>query len=147
MPLKLMIRGGAGRGKKMKYGGQGGWKAVKRLKRDANVAAGRSPYGGGKHSSAPEPLGPVGFVLMTLIFLITIPIAAMWWLFELVRGWFEKRSAQQAELDLRAALEATRTEAMVERFPGQCEVITKRGTRCRNKAAQDGRCGRHQLRN
>jgi hypothetical protein len=129
----------------MKYGGQGGWRAVKRFNRDANVAAGRSPYGGGKQSSAPEPLGPVGFVLLTLMFLITIPIATLWWLFELARGWSEKRNAQQAELDLSAALEAKRAEAMVEQFPGQCEVITKRGARCRNKAAQDGRCSRHQL--
>jgi hypothetical protein len=69
----------------------------------------------------------------------------VWWLFELLRGWAEKRNAQQAELDRRAALEAARAEAMVERFPGQCEAITKKGIRCRNKAAQDGRCGRHQL--
>lgn len=129
----------------MKYGGQGGWKAIKRFNRDAKVSANRSPYGGGKQSSAPEPLGPVGFVFLSLIFLITIPIALVWWMFELVRGWSEKRNAQRAELDLRSALEAARAEAMVERFPGQCEVITKRGARCRNRAAQDGRCSRHQL--
>jgi hypothetical protein len=48
----------------MKYGGQGGWKAVKRFNRDANVAAGRSPYGGGRRYPKPEPLGPIGGMLL-----------------------------------------------------------------------------------
>lgn len=141
----MTVRNGAGREEQLKYGGQGGWKAVKRFNRDANVAAGRSPYGGGRRTPEPEPLGQIAWTFVILAFLIALPIALVWWLFELLRGSAEKRNAQQAELDRRAALEAARAEAIVERFPGQCEAITKKGIRCLNKAAQDGRCGRHDL--
>lgn len=71
----MTMRGEAGRDVQMKYGGQGGWKAVKRFNRDADVAAGRSPYGGGRRSPKPEPLGPIGGMFLILIVLISIPIA------------------------------------------------------------------------
>lgn len=98
----------------MKYGGQGGWRAVKRFNRDANIAAERSPYRGYRHSQSSEFADSMAFSLGILLTLIIFPFFLFGSLLVIIRDWYKKRRDRRLEESVRAAIAAYEAAAQAQ---------------------------------
>ena len=128
----------------MKYGGQGGSRAIKRYNRDARIAYGQSPYGNSaRHNPRPEPLGPLAVCFLIVLILVMLPFILTIFVYEFWEKSSEKKALARAELERHKAQEEAEVAAMAETFSGQCTARTLKGIRCRNQATSDGLCGRH----
>lgn len=150
----------------MKYGGQGGWRAVKRLNRDARIADGSSPYGyrarydrAGKSSrsdsmSNGEAIGCAialaVFVLM-LVFMVAAALfqqTGIWGFLAIAFGavfvWqfgrYQERVASEAGAEAKETGAVPSTLLAVDH---QCTATTRRGLRCKKAAVREGRCALH----
>lgn len=141
----------------MKYGGQGGWRAVKRLNRDARINDGLSPYGyrtryhrTGKNSSNNRGKAesiwnivdehPVIFSFFFIFFIFISPILLIAWLYQKIEP-FVNDKLRKVKI---SRYEKKKAEnPMMKLFDGQCEAKTKKGTRCLNNAVNQGLCKLH----
>jgi hypothetical protein len=139
----------------MKYGGQGGWRAVKRLARDANIADGVSPYSyreryrGSRTSSGSDMSGIdvffYGAMVVIFIFLgipavvgaIFGPIGAILAFGGIVCfvGWHFLPGQESAPAPL--APVPARRPALT------CKAATRKGAPCRRPATTEGYCAQH----
>lgn len=155
----------------MKHGGQGGWRAVKRFNRDARVADRLPPYGyrtryarsGRKRQSVnaendqPYSLWRIWYdhpFLTTLAFSIVGPPVLVFWVGDKLinlMGTLTTSSPTHDPGTFREPPASGRTDIgqtqvsprLTQVFEGQCEALTIKGGRCRNKATRDGLCSRH----
>jgi hypothetical protein len=149
----------------MKYGGQGGWRAVKRFNRDARIASGQSPYGyrarydgsGRKDTNREQQAHPQSLAGLLWATWREYPIISTFLLFPLfliVFLWdYLERAFKKLE-NLKSSRQSHDSSVVVQPIadsvlsdqadePGRCLGLTKRGTRCKYKATNEKYCARH----
>jgi hypothetical protein len=128
----------------MKYGGMGGWKAVKRFNRDAHIASGRSPHRGQQRIQEPQSIGPLGIIFLSIAVLIVLVPLLLWEIFKIAFKWMAKRETEPCKALSPDMPTLAENRSATRNISVKCIATTKKGVRCCNSAVQGGRCHRHQ---
>jgi hypothetical protein len=128
----------------MKYGGMGGWKAVKRFNRDAHIASGRSSHRGQQRTQEPQPIGPLGIVFLSITVVIVLIPLLLWEILKIALKWMAKRETELGKALSPVVPTPAEKRSATQNLSVKCIATTKKGVRCCNSAVQGGCCHRHQ---